>query len=166
MTTSIYIAIPLMALLSIVQTAILPRVPIFGVVPQLLFVVALAWGLLRGLEQGLIWAFIAGIFVDLFSLTPLGLSSLAFMVAVAPAILLQNVLPPRRILVAGLLAALATVVYLLVYYVTLRFFNLGLSLDTLLEMLPVALLHGILIMPVYGLMQTIIKLLQPRRVEF
>jgi rod shape-determining protein MreD len=166
MTTSIYIAIPLMALLSIVQTAILPRVPIFGVVPQLLFVVALAWGLLRGLEQGLIWAFIAGIFVDLFSLTPLGLSSLAFMAAVAPAILLQNVLPPRRILVAGLLAVPATVIYLLVYFVTLRFFNLGLSLDTLLEMLPVALVHGILIMPVYALMQTITKLLQPRRVEF
>lgn len=166
MSNSIYIAIPLMALLSLIQTAILPRVPVFGVVPQLLFLVALAWGLLRGLEQGLIWAFIAGIFVDLFSLTPMGLSSLAYMIAIGPVILLQNVLPPRRLLVAALLAMLASAIYLMVYFVTLRFFNLGMSLDTLLEMLPVALLHGILILPVYALMQTVIKLLQPRRVEF
>lgn len=165
MSNSIYLAIPLMALLSIVQTAILPRVPVLGVVPQILFLVALAWGLLRGLEQGLLWAFIAGIFVDLFSLTPLGLSSLAYMLAVAPAVLLQGVLPPRHLLVAGLMAVLATIIYLLVYFVFLRFFGLGMSIDALLEMLPLALLHGILILPIYGLMQAGIKLAQPRRVQ-
>lgn len=165
MSNSIYIAIPLMALLSIVQSAILPRVPVLGVVPQLLFLVALAWGLLRGLEQGLIWAFVAGIFVDLFSLTPLGLSSLAFMAAVTPAILLQNVLPPRRLLVAALMAMLSTIIYLLVYFIALRFFQLGMSIDALLEMLPLALLHGILIVPIYALMQSAIKMAQPRRVE-
>ncbi|MEZ4515452.1 MAG: rod shape-determining protein MreD [Chloroflexota bacterium] len=165
MSNSIYVAIPLMALLAIAQTAILPRVPVLGMVPQLLFLVALAWGLLRGLEQGLLWAFIAGIFVDLFSLTPIGLSSLAYMLAVTPAILLQGVLPPRRYLVAGLAAILATIIYLLVYFIALRFFDLGMSIDTLLEMLPVALLHGILIVPIYALMQAILNLLQPRRVE-
>lgn len=166
MSNGIYIAIPLMALLSIIQTAILPRVPIVGVVPQVLFLVALAWGLLRGLEQGLIWAFIAGIFVDLFSLTPLGVSSLSYMIAIGPVILLQNVLPPRGLPAAGLLAMLATVIYLLVTFLTLRLFGLGMSLDTLLEMLPLVVLHGILILPVYALMRTAIQLLQPRRVEF
>lgn len=165
MSNSIYIALPLMALLAILQSAVLPRMPVFGLVPQLLFLLALAWGLLRGLEQGLIWAFIAGIFVDLLSITPLGLSSLAYMLAIGPAILLLRVLPPHRILMASLLAMLATVIYLLVYFVALRFFGFSMSLDTLLEMLPVALLHGILIVPIYVLMQAAIKMVQPRRVE-
>ena len=154
-----------MALLAIVQSAILPRIPVFGVVPQVLFLMALAWGLLRGLEQGMVWAFIAGIFVDLFSITPLGLSSLAYMLAVGAAVLLQRVLPPRRLIMTVLLAMLATIIYLLVYFVALRLFGFGMSIDTFLEMLPVALLHGILILPVYLLMQATIKQLQPRRVE-
>lgn len=165
MSNSIYIALPLMALLSIVQSAVLPRVPVFGLVPQILFLLALAWGLLRGLEQGLVWAFIAGIFVDLFSITPLGLTSLAYMLGIGAVILLQRILPPHRLLMAALLSMLATVIYLLVYFVTLRFFGFGMSIDTLLETLPVAVLHGILILPIYVLMQAIIKQLQPRRVE-
>ena len=73
MGNHVYIAIPVMALLAIVQSAILPRFPIVGLTPQLLFIVALVWGNPRGLVEGLIWAFIAGIFVDLFSLAPLGI---------------------------------------------------------------------------------------------
>ena len=79
MGNHLYLAVPLMAVLAVVQTSVLPRFPVLGAVPQLLFLVALAWGILRGLEQGLFWAFIAGFFVDLFSLAPLGISSLAFM---------------------------------------------------------------------------------------
>ena len=82
MAVNFYAAIPLMAVLAVLQTAVLPRFPIAGLEPQLVFLVALAWGLLRGLEEGLVWAFIAGIWADLFSLTPLGLSSLAFMAGV------------------------------------------------------------------------------------
>ena len=85
MAVNFYAAIPLMAVLAILQTAVLPRFPIAGLEPQLVFLVALAWGLLRGLEEGLVWAFIAGLWLDLFSMTPLGLSSLAFMAAVAVA---------------------------------------------------------------------------------
>jgi len=114
-----YAAIPLMAVLAILQTAVLPRFPIAGLEPQLVFLVALAWGLLRGLEEGLVWAFIAGLWLDLFSMTPLGLSSLAFMAAVAGPVLLQGVLPPRRLPVAALMAALGTLVYLLFYAVAL-----------------------------------------------
>ena len=119
MAVNFYAAIPLMAVLAIIQTAILPRFPIAGVEPQLLFLVALAWGLLRGLDEGLVWAFIAGIWVDLFSLTPVGLSSLAFMAGVAAPILLQPMLPPRRLPVTALLAALGTLIYLLLYVIAL-----------------------------------------------
>jgi rod shape-determining protein MreD len=161
-----YAAIPLMAVLAIIQTAILPRFPIAGVEPQLLFLVALAWGLLRGLDEGLVWAFIAGIWVDLFSLTPVGLSSLAFMAGVAAPILLQPMLPPRRLPVTALLAALGTLIYLLLYVIALGLLGHGLSAVGLAGLLPIVLLHAILVLPIYYVVHQLLRVLQPRRVEF
>ncbi len=166
MGNHVYIAIPVMALLAIVQSAILPRFPIVGLTPQLLFLVALVWGNQRGLEEGLIWAFIAGIFVDLFSLAPLGISSLAFMAGVAGPLLLQPILPPRRLLVAMLQAGLGTLVYLSVYAVGLRLFGFGVSVGGLLDMLPLVLLHAVLIVPIFLLLGATLRVMRPRRVEF
>jgi len=161
-----YAAIPLMALLAIVQTAILPRFPIAGVEPQLLFLLALAWGLVRGLEEGLVWAFIAGIWADLFSLSPMGLSSLAFMAGVSVPILLQPMMPPRRLPVTALLGALGTLLYLLVYVVALGLLGRGLSAAGVAGLLPIVLLHAVFILPIYYVVQSLLRVLQPRRVEF
>lgn len=120
MSSSIYLALPLMAVLAILQAALLPHFPILGVVPQLFFLAALAWGMLHGLMEGLVWAFAAGILVDLFSATPLGVTALASMAAVAVAILVKGVLPENRIIVPALLAALATLVFWIVYSTLLR----------------------------------------------
>ena len=166
MAVNFYAAIPLMAVLAILQTAVLPRIPIAGLEPQLVFLVALAWGLLRGLEEGLVWAFIAGLWLDLLSMTPLGLSSLAFMAAVAGPVLLQGVLPPRRLPVAALMAALGTLTYLLFYAVALGLLGHGLSAAGWAGLLPIALLHAVLILPIYLLLQTIVRVTRPRRVEF
>ena len=166
MGNHVYIAIPVMALLAIVQSAILPRFPIVGLTPQLLFIVALVWGNQRGLEEGLIWAFIAGIFVDLFSLAPLGISSLAFMAGVAGPLLLQPILPPRRLLVAMLQAGLGTFIYLAVYAIGLRLFGFGVSVGGLVEMMPLVILHTVLIVPIFLLLGATLRVMRPRRVEF
>jgi rod shape-determining protein MreD len=162
MGNSLYIAIPVMGLLAVIQTAILPRFPVAGVAPQLLFLVALAWGLLRGLREGLVWAFIAGIWVDLFSVAPVGVSSLAFMAALVATIPLQQILPPRRLLSAILLAGLGTLIYLIVYLVALRVFGHTLSLVGLTELLPIILLNLILIAPIYLILQMILRTFHPR----
>lgn len=165
MGNNIYVAIPVMALLGILQASILARFPIAGVAPQLLFVVALAWGLVRGLEAGLLWAFIAGLFTDLFSVGPMGLSSLAFMFGVGGPLLLHQVLPPRRLLVATFLAALGTLIYLLVYAALLRLFGQGISMTGFAQLLPLMLFHAVLIAPAYVLMNILNRAFQPRRVE-
>ncbi len=166
MAVNFYAAIPLMAVLAIVQTSILPRFPIAGVEPQLLFLLPLAWGLLRGLEEGLVWAFIAGLWVDLFSLTPMGLSSLAFMAAVAVPILLQPIMPPRRLPVTALMGGLGTLIYLAFYIVALGLLGRGVSAAGVAGLLPIILLHAVLILPIYYVVHSLLRVLQPRRVEF
>lgn len=166
MAVNFYAAIPVMALLAIVQTSILPRFPITGVEPQLLFLLALAWGLVRGLEEGLVWAFIAGIWADLFSLSPMGLSSLAFMAGVSVPILLQPMMPPRRLPVTALMGGLGTLIYLLFYVVALGLLGRGLSAAGVAGLWPIVLLHAVLILPIYYVVHSLLRVLQPRRVEF
>jgi rod shape-determining protein MreD len=165
MSNSIYLAIPLMALLSILQSAVLPHFPIIGLTPQLLFLVALAWGMQRGFNEGIVWAFIAGFFSDLFSLAPLGVSSLIFVVVTALTLLLQQLLPPSHLILPMLLATAATLVYLFLYALVLRVLGPGLALDTLLSLLPLSLLHGFFIVPLYWIMGQALRVVRPARVE-
>jgi len=162
----IFIAVPLMAVLAILHTSVLAQIPVLGAAPQLLFLVALAWGIVRGMEEGLAWAFVAGVFTDLFSLAPLGISSLAFMAGVAGPLMIRRALPPHRLLVAMFLAALGTVIYLTVYAVGLRIFGFGIGLGGLAELLPLIGFHAILILPIYLIVNSILRTFRPRRVEF
>ena len=166
MPKHIFIAVPLMAVLAILHTSVLAQIPVLGAAPQLLFLVALAWGIVRGMEEGLVWAFVAGVFTDLFSLAPLGISSLAFMAGVAGPLMIRHALPPHRLLVAMFLAALGTVIYLTVYAVGLRIFGFGIGLGGLAELLPLIGFHAILILPIYLIVDSILRTFRPRRVEF
>lgn len=165
MTTSIYVAIPVMLVLALIQTAVLPDLPILGLMPQLPFLVALAWGLLRTAEEGVVWAFVAGISVGLFSLAPLGLTALAYMGGVGLSLLLLRWLPPRRLSIAILLTAVGSAIYLTIYFIGLRLFGFGGSGGVAYELLPLILLHAVLIVPIYLLMAAILRALRPKRVE-
>ncbi len=120
MSFSFYLVFPVMAILAILQSTILPHFPVFGVVPQLWFLATMAWAMVNGLEQGFLWAFVAGIFIDLFSAAPIGVTSLSLMAAVAIAVFLQRHLPQNRIILPAILMALATFVFWFVYLFLLR----------------------------------------------
>lgn len=120
MSIGLYAVIPLVIILGIVQATLLPRLPIFGVVPGLWLVVAVGWSLLRGMREGLIVAFVAGLIIDLLSAAPFGATSLSLMLAIAIVSFLQQHLPKNQTLVPALLTALATIIFWLVYLLILR----------------------------------------------
>lgn len=164
MSSSIYIAIPVMAFLAIVQTAVLPHFPIFGLMPQLPFLVALAWGLLRGVDEGILWAFIGGFFLDLFSLSPLGVTALAFMIAILAVIWIKQAISTGHFFMPVLLAGLASLISMFLYLFFLRLLGHQTTLQVAATLPPVALLHAGLILPVYWVMYAIDQTIRPRRV--
>ncbi|GJM40981.1 MAG: hypothetical protein DHS20C20_12630 [Ardenticatenaceae bacterium] len=165
MPVSIYLAIPLMIVLGVVETAVLPHFPIFGSSPQLTLLVALAWGFLFGIEEGAVWAFFAGIFTDLFSITPMGVSSLAFMVGVTAVLWLQQALPTSRIFLSLLFTALATIISFVFALALLRLFGTITNFQSI-NGLPTTILINILaILPIYGLIYMINRVTRPRRVQ-
>jgi rod shape-determining protein MreD len=61
----------------IIQTTAMPHLTIMGVKPDLMLLMVVSWSLLRGAKEGLIWALIGGIGLDLLSGAPFGISTVA-----------------------------------------------------------------------------------------
>jgi rod shape-determining protein MreD len=79
-------ALALVAAVSL-QAAILPRIALLQVHPNLLLVLILLWTHARGPRESALWAFGAGLLLDLLTLAPLGSHALALLgVVVAGAI--------------------------------------------------------------------------------
>jgi rod shape-determining protein MreD len=68
----------LIVVIVVVQVAVFPHLRLFGVVPDLGLIVALAVGYQEGPEAGALVGFAAGLGFDLFLETPLGLDALTY----------------------------------------------------------------------------------------
>jgi len=164
-SSSIILAIPLMAFLTVLHTAVLPHFPILGVVVSLPFLVALVWGLLRGVTEGVIWAFIAGFFLDLFTAAPTGGLALTYMIAVLVATLINEVLPANRFVIPILLAAIATIIQQLLYTIYLSLFGYNMVQVVSTSLMSTVLLQAFLILPIYWLLYLIQRAVWPKPVE-
>lgn len=162
MSSSIYIAIPVMVLLGLLQTAVMPYFAIADLSPQLPLLLAMSWGFLRTIDEGVQWAFVAGLAVDFFSLTPLGVSAVSYMVAVTAVVWIQKEFPPSHFLLPPLLAAVATVIFLLCDLILLRLFGILSNFQAAVTLWPLILLNTAVVLPIYWLTYGFNRLAQLR----
>jgi rod shape-determining protein MreD len=73
------------------QTVLLPSWNLLEVLPNFMLVLLLVWSALRGVREGLVWAFGLGIFIDIMAVDPMGTNALSLL----PVVLLGG-LPRRR----------------------------------------------------------------------
>ena len=76
------VATVILAAFAVVQVSFFSRMSIGSAAPQLVLLSVVAWSLVRGPMEGVFWGFFGGLFFDLASGGPVGVSALA-MVAVA-----------------------------------------------------------------------------------
>lgn len=93
--------IPFAALVSLlaalIETTVLPEIPIAGATADLVFVVAIAATLVLGIEDGYVAAFVGGVFSDmLIPARPVGAATLALLVVVGIAAAMARVAGPNR----------------------------------------------------------------------
>lgn len=164
MLSSILIAVPVMAVLTIVQTTVMPRFALFVATPSLPFLFALAWSLVNGVEEGIVWAFIGGLFMDVFTIAPVGGLSLTYMAAVMVVSLIGELLPANRWAILLISVAVASAVQQLLYLLYLRLFGVAInaSLNTFVQTI---VLQAVLIIPIYWIMYLIKRALRPRPVQ-
>ena len=165
MIRSVYVAIPLMALLTILQTTLFPYLTVAGILPQVAIVTVLAWAQLRGAYEGLLWAFIGGFFLDLFSSGPMGATALTLMAAVLLIGRLRRVLPDNPFLMPILLSGAGFAAYLLLYVIIGRVTGYGLGLRSLSTLPQATVFHSLLGLPLYWLLSSLDRALYPRQIE-
>jgi rod shape-determining protein MreD len=75
------VTLPLLTGAALIQTTLLSRINVLGAQPNLMLLVVLLWSLVRGVDEGLMWAFLGGLIVDVLSGGPLAGTSVALLAA-------------------------------------------------------------------------------------
>jgi rod shape-determining protein MreD len=107
--------IPLVLLAGLLQSTAASRIKINGVKPDLVLILVVVGTLVYGPRLGLLWAFIGGVVLDIFSGGPMGASSLALMAAVLVAGIGHRTLSRYNLLVPIGAVALGTAAYGVAY---------------------------------------------------
>ncbi|MBN1640556.1 MAG: rod shape-determining protein MreD [Anaerolineae bacterium] len=99
-----YVAFLLMFALALLQSTVMPRIAILGVQPDLVLMAVTSWSILRGPEEGMLWALVGGVVMDLFSGAPFGVSTLALL-----AVSFVSGFGPRNVLRLDILLPIAII---------------------------------------------------------
>ncbi len=105
-----YLLVLALGLAALLQVSLLPALHVGGVYPNLPLMIIVAWALLRGSRSAVIWALIAGLWLDLLSSRAFGGYTLGLVVAAYLAGFAAQTIYRPTILFALVIAAVATVV--------------------------------------------------------
>lgn len=165
MSRSLYVGLPMLVLLVVLQASLLPYLQLGGVAPQLAVLAAISWGLQRGAAEGMVWAFFAGMMLDAFSYTPQGTTAISLMLAILAVTRLQQLLPENPVLLPVLLTGLTFAVYQLLSLIVLWLTGHTFSWSNITLLLPAIVLHGLLGLPAAWLARLLDRVLFPRPIE-
>jgi rod shape-determining protein MreD len=143
---TVYLVVPLLAVVAILQATILPHLTVWGVFPDLPLLVVVSWSLLRGVREGVVWGFIAGVAVDLLSGAPFGAATLPAIAVCLLAGLGQTTVFGAHVALPMLAMFLATILYDLLFLLVVSISGQAVIwLDSLLRIiLPAAALNALL----------------------
>jgi rod shape-determining protein MreD len=141
---------------ALLETSVLPELTIAGAKPDLVLILAVAATTMIAVEDGLAWAFVGGLMLDL--LTPsrqLGATSLTLLLLVGTAAAAGRLLPHRRIVATVLMVTVLGAIHPYVIAAALGF-TTGLRATPSFEtVLPVVALDALLALPVAALFQVL-----------
>ena len=133
---------------AILETTIGPVVGVLGVIPDLVLVLVVSWGLVRGSEEGMIWGLLGGLSLDLLSGTPVGthcliLTLIGFVAGIGRQSPFQS-----RFLVPLFAITIATLAYTLSIALILRLAGWPLAISpALLDVVVASIITNGIIMP-------------------
>jgi rod shape-determining protein MreD len=106
-----YWTFALLIVLVLLQASVVPQISASGVRPDLVLIAVTAWSLLRGAEEGMLWALIAGVAMDIVSGAPFGMSTLPLLLVSFGAGLSQRGIFRFDLVIPILIIPVATLIY-------------------------------------------------------
>ncbi len=164
----IFISLVILVGAAFLQSTLSPFMKISGVHPDLVLVLVISWVILRGLEEGLFWAVVGGLSLDILSGAPFGVFTLSMMVVALATSLFHGrvfgssiILPlsltfPLSLLFNGLVLLLLMLLGRPIDWAA-GFFNI---------LLPVAIFNTMVMVLVFPLLYLLNRVLTPKQLSF
>jgi rod shape-determining protein MreD len=151
----LFTALWLLPLLALLQTSLMNHVAVGGAIPALILLVVVDWGILRGPDQGMLWAFVGGLGIDVFSSWPFGTSTVALVIVASVVSLGGGTFIRTHALLPPAAVFLATILYYLIAFFILESVHHPVDWIPTLRgaVLPIAAYNAILNIPVYWLVR-------------
>ncbi|MEJ7838145.1 MAG: rod shape-determining protein MreD [Thermomicrobiales bacterium] len=137
----------LLALAAIAQSTIVPQLNPLEVSPNFVLVLLFIWAGLRGTREGLVWAFLAGLLIDVLSVETLGVNGIALASVALLAGSAQSRMFRSSVFFSIVLVVAATFIYSLIIY-TIR------DVRPNVFILVQALLHALIVPFAYIIIRT------------
>ena len=151
--------------LTLLQATFLPAMELLNIVPDVALVLLLVWSASRGPEEGLLWAFGLGLWVDFLTLDPLGTHVIPFLAVAIIGGLVRGRLFRSGAVLPIVAVVGATIVYRLIEVLMQTFSGRAVELTGEVRLAVLAALLNALLVPlVYGLLLMMDRWL-PRRVS-
>jgi rod shape-determining protein MreD len=150
------------------QATLIARVRFLEASPNLLLIAVVAWSLLRGVDEGILWGLIGGLLFDLITGLPLGASSLALMTICFLTGKWEGRLFQGNLFLPAIAVALATPVYGLVILASKQLAGAPVSWTAAFVsvVLPELLLNVAGVSVVYPLLRLIARHMRAARMEW
>jgi rod shape-determining protein MreD len=75
-----FTALWLLPIVALLQASLVGHLSIHGTLPSIMLIAVVNWGILRGTDEGMLWALLGGLCLDVFGSWPLGTSTVALVV--------------------------------------------------------------------------------------
>lgn len=116
----LFTALWLLPVLALLQASFVSHIAVRGILPSIVLIAVVNWGILRGADQGMLWAFIGGVMLDFYSGYPFGTSTVALVVVASLVSLGEGTFIRTHALLPLLTVLGATLLYYLIVLFVLQ----------------------------------------------
>lgn len=145
----------LLPLTALFQASVAGHFAIGGNIPGLVLILVIDWGILRGTDEGMLWAFVGGLCLDVFSGWPIGTNTVSLVIVASLVSLGEGTFMRTHALVPIATVFAATILYYAVALFILESTQQPVAWMTEFRMavLPVAIYNALINIPGFWLVK-------------
>ncbi len=161
------LAFPILLIVVMIQSVVIPRMPLLYGTADLVMLVIVAWGLQERPKNSWLWTLLAGLMVSFISALPALLPLISLLLINLILQLIRHRIWQMPILMMLFMTFTGTFIELMLSYAALRFGGTPLPLSESLSLIvfPSVLLNLILALPVYVVMSDLANAVYPAEIE-
>lgn len=110
-------------LAALVEVTVAPHLAVGDAKPHPVLVIGVIWTIAAGIDRGVVWAFVGGLFLDALTGRPLGVSAFALLVAVGGALVLLQPMARVRTLAPLVAVPVLSLLYSMLIFVLISATN-------------------------------------------